>query len=115
MPLLIVIGIIALIIIWMTALYNNLVRLRNRRARIISVGRAPAEAVTSLDGRYCFVISRGPTALKRHHVQGLNGDSLSVISYTQKREIARVRVGIHPQAETEVRVRESVLRAGGFR
>ena len=31
MPLLIVIGIIVLIIIWMTALYNNLVRLRNRR------------------------------------------------------------------------------------
>src|SRR6266496_2445448 len=31
MPLLIVIGIIVLIIIWMTSLYNRLVRLRNRR------------------------------------------------------------------------------------
>ncbi|HEV8284251.1 MAG TPA: LemA family protein [Chitinophagaceae bacterium] len=31
MPLLILIGIILLIIIWSTALYNNLVRLRNRR------------------------------------------------------------------------------------
>src|SRR5437762_4615661 len=31
MPLLIVVGIIVLIIIWMTGLYNGLVRLRNRR------------------------------------------------------------------------------------
>src|SRR5213596_3375358 len=31
MPLLIVIGLIVLVIIWMTALYNNLVRLRNHR------------------------------------------------------------------------------------
>ena len=31
MPLLIVIGIIVLIVIWMTSLYNGLVRLRNRR------------------------------------------------------------------------------------
>src|SRR6266496_6704305 len=31
MPLLIVIGIIVLVIIWMTSLYNRLVRLRNRR------------------------------------------------------------------------------------
>ena len=31
MPLLIVIGLIVLAIIWMTAVYNNLVRLRNRR------------------------------------------------------------------------------------
>ena len=31
MPLLIVIGIIILIIIWLTSLYNGLVRLRNRR------------------------------------------------------------------------------------
>src|SRR5215216_5013625 len=31
MPLLIIIGIIVLIIIWLTSLYNGLVRLRNRR------------------------------------------------------------------------------------
>src|SRR5438034_11004628 len=31
MPLLIVVGIIVLIILWMTSLYNGLVRLRNRR------------------------------------------------------------------------------------
>src|SRR5258706_3172481 len=31
MPLLIVLGIILLIVIWMTSLYNGLVRLRNRR------------------------------------------------------------------------------------
>jgi len=95
--------------------YVALVPLGNRDARkIVSVGAAPAEALTSLDGRYCFVISRGPTGLNRAHVNGLDGDTLSVISYARMREIARVRVGIHPQAETEVRVRDAVLRAGGF-
>ncbi len=94
--------------------YVALVGLGNRRAKIIPVGRAPAEALTSLDGRYCLVLSRGPTALARHHVNGLDGDSLSVISYARKREVARIRVGIHPQAETEVRIDDAVLRAGGF-
>jgi DNA-binding beta-propeller fold protein YncE len=95
--------------------YVALVPLGHRRAtKIIPVGSAPAEALTSLDGRYCFVISRGPTGLNRPHVKGNNGDTLSVISYAQMREIARVRVGIHPQAETEIRVRDSLLRAGGF-
>src|SRR5205085_10122952 len=54
--------------------YVALVRLRGPRAKIIAVGRAPAEALTSLDGRYCFVLSRGPTALDRHHVRKLDGD-----------------------------------------
>jgi len=95
--------------------YAALVPLSSRRKRkIIPVGLAPAEALTSLDGRYCFVISRGPTGLGRAHVKGLDGDTLSVISYARRREIARVRVGIHPQAETEARVPDAVLRAGGF-
>ncbi len=95
--------------------YVALVPLASRRARkIIPVGVAPAEALTSLDGRYCFVISRGPTGLNLAHVKGLDGDTLSVVSYARMREIARVRVGIHPQAEAEVRVPDGVLRAGGF-
>src|SRR5215470_13850159 len=36
MPLLIVIGLIVLAIIWMTGLYNNLVRLRNRRQNVFA-------------------------------------------------------------------------------
>jgi LemA protein len=36
MPLLIVIGLIVLAIIWMTSLYNNLVRLRNRRQNVFA-------------------------------------------------------------------------------
>jgi LemA protein len=36
MPLLILIGLIVLAIIWMTSLYNNLVRLRNRRQNVFA-------------------------------------------------------------------------------
>ncbi len=94
--------------------YVALVRLRHRRVKIIPVGEAPSEALTSRDGRYCFVTSRGPTGLNRGHVKGRNGDTLSVISYARRREVARVRVGIHPQAEVEVRIRDNVLKSGGF-
>jgi DNA-binding beta-propeller fold protein YncE len=95
--------------------YVAMVRLTGgRAAKIIPVGATPAEALTSLDGRYCYVISRGPTGLNRAHVRGLDGDTLSVISYAHPRELARVRVGIHPQAEAEVPIPETVLRAGGF-
>jgi YVTN family beta-propeller protein len=53
---------------------------------IIPVGDQPAEAVTSLDGRYCFVANRG-------------SNIVSVISYAKRREIARIPVGAHPQEE----------------
>jgi YVTN family beta-propeller protein len=56
--------------------------------KIIPVGDQPAEAVTSIDGRYCFVADRGPAS-----------NSVSVISYRQRREIARIPVGQHPQEE----------------
>jgi DNA-binding beta-propeller fold protein YncE len=72
-------------------------------AAIIPVGDQPAEAETSLDGRYCFVANRGPSS-----------NSVSVISYTKRREIKRIRLGKHPQEEAEANVADKLLRAGGF-
>jgi DNA-binding beta-propeller fold protein YncE len=69
----------------------------------IPVGDEPAEAETSLDGRYCFITSRGPKA-----------NTVSVISYRKRREVKRIHVGRHPQEEQEARVPKSVLRRGGF-
>ena len=89
------------------ATISNYVALVKRRslatAAIIPVGDQPAEAETSLDGRYCFVADRGPAS-----------NSLSVISYAKRREIKRVRLGKHPQEEIEARVPDSALREGGF-
>jgi DNA-binding beta-propeller fold protein YncE len=69
----------------------------------IPVGDEPAEAETSLDGRYCFITSRGPKA-----------NTVSVISYAKRREVKRIQVGRHPQEEQEARVPHGVLRRGGF-
>jgi DNA-binding beta-propeller fold protein YncE len=72
-------------------------------AAIIPVGDQPAEAQTSLDGRYCFVTDRGPAS-----------NAVSVISYADRREVARIPVGRHPQEEQEATIPDTVLRAGGF-
>jgi len=72
-------------------------------AAIIPVGDQPAEAETSLDGRYCFVTDRGPAS-----------NTVSVISYAEGREVARIPVGRHPQEEQEATIPDAVLRAGGF-
>ena len=80
--------------------YVALVARRTLKTRVlIPVGDQPAEAETSADGRYCFVTDRGPAS---------NG--LSVISYRDRREVKRLRMGKHPQEETEAAVPESVLR-----
>lgn len=69
----------------------------------IPVGDEPAEAETSLDGRYCFITSRGPKA-----------NTVSVVSYAKQREVKRIHVGRHPQEEGEWRIPTGVLRRGGF-
>lgn len=69
----------------------------------IPVGDEPAEAETSLDGRYCFITSRGQKA-----------NTVSVVSYAKQREVERIRVGRHPQEELETRLPRGVLRRGGF-
>jgi DNA-binding beta-propeller fold protein YncE len=52
--------------------------------RIIPVGDKPYWAASSADGRYCFIANS-------------DTDNVSVISYGTAREVARFRVGDHPQ------------------
>ena len=50
----------------------------------VPVGSEPSWAITSLDGRFCFVSSR-------------KSDTVSVISFDDGREFARIKVGTYPQ------------------
>jgi YVTN family beta-propeller protein len=70
-------------------------------SKVIPVGQEPGYAVTSADGRYCFVSSRGATA-----------NTVSVISYGTLAEVARIPTGIHPQVELARTVPADVLAAG---
>jgi DNA-binding beta-propeller fold protein YncE len=81
--------------------------------RIVKVGEAPGEALTSLDGRSCYVTNRGPTGIDPPPVPASVGDSVSVIDYPSGR-VRTVRVGRHPQAETTAVVPNAILRAGHF-
>jgi DNA-binding beta-propeller fold protein YncE len=51
---------------------------------VIPVGEKPYWSTNSGDGRYCFVSVSG-------------NDAVSVISYAEEREVARIPVGDHPQ------------------
>jgi DNA-binding beta-propeller fold protein YncE len=64
--------------------YAAIVSRETFRYRIIQVGQKPYWSTNSDDGRYCFVSVSG-------------NDQVSVISYAQEREIARIPVGYHPQ------------------
>jgi DNA-binding beta-propeller fold protein YncE len=68
---------------------------------IIPVPAEPAEAETSADGRYCFVSDRGAAAL-------------SVISWADRSEVARLPTGKRPQELAQADVPDGVLRAAGF-
>jgi DNA-binding beta-propeller fold protein YncE len=92
--------------------YVATVSLRGRIKRIVRVGQAPAEALTSPDQNICFLTSRGPTGMHVPHVT--NGDDVSVISYRTGNLVARIKVGRHPQAETLALIPDATLRAGGF-
>jgi DNA-binding beta-propeller fold protein YncE len=63
----------------------------------------PAEAQTSLDGRYCFVSTRGPGAR-----------AVSVIDYADGHEVTRIPVGNRPQEMTQARVPGDVLKAASY-
>jgi YVTN family beta-propeller protein len=78
--------------------YAAIVNRRNLRRKLIFGGEKPYWSTTSNDGRYCFV-SWSAT------------DSISVISYKTREEIANVPVGNHPQRIRMGNVRTSWIRA----
>ena len=86
--------------------YVALVERRSLRTRaIISVGDQPADAQTSSDGRVCFITNRGA---------GRGGDTLSVISYRLRHEVARLPTGDGPLEMTVGDIPDAVLRHAGF-
>ncbi len=95
--------------------YAALVSLRTGRVRkIVTVGQAPAEAITGPGGKLCFLANRGPTALHRARITNGTGDSVSAIDYKTGRVVARIHVGTHPQCEIIATIPDAVLRAGRF-
>jgi DNA-binding beta-propeller fold protein YncE len=68
-----------------------------RLQRTVPVGRVPYWSASSTDGRYCFVSVAGD-------------DRVAVISFKTAREVARIKVGDHPQRMRTGRVRRSALR-----
>jgi len=64
--------------------------------RVIPVGRVPYWSTSTRDGRYCFVSVAGE-------------DRVSVISWKTAREVARIKVGDHPQRMRAGTVRAALL------
>jgi DNA-binding beta-propeller fold protein YncE len=76
-----------------------------RTVAIIPVGDQPAEAEASIDGRLCFVTNRGP---------GTGGDTVSVISFARRRQLARIRAGDGPMEMSAAMIPLTVLRRAGL-
>jgi YVTN family beta-propeller protein len=77
--------------------YAAIVSRKSFRYRLIHGGEKPYWATTTNDGRYCLVSWSGT-------------DSISVIDYRTRKEIAKVPVGDHPQRVRMGNVRTSWLR-----
>jgi DNA-binding beta-propeller fold protein YncE len=78
--------------------YAAIVRRRTLKPQaIVPVGPKPYWSTSSRDGRYCFVSVSG-------------ADRVSVISWKKAREVARIRVGDHPQRMRMGTVRAALLR-----
>jgi DNA-binding beta-propeller fold protein YncE len=65
--------------------------------RVVKVGRVPYWSASSADGRHCFVSVAGD-------------DRVAVLSWRTGKEVARIRVGDHPQRMRTGRVRAAALR-----
>jgi DNA-binding beta-propeller fold protein YncE len=77
--------------------YAAIVTLRPfKLKRTIRVGRVPYWSQSSEDGRYCFVSVAGE-------------DRVSVISYRTAREVARIKVGDHPQRMRTGKIRRAYV------
>jgi YVTN family beta-propeller protein len=74
--------------------YAAIVSRRSLKYKLIRAGEKPYWSTTSLNGRKCYVSWSG-------------SDRISVISYRKRKEIARVKVGDHPQ-----RIRSGAVQAG---
>jgi DNA-binding beta-propeller fold protein YncE len=74
--------------------YAAIVRRDSFAYTIVPVGKKPYWSTNSGDGRYCFVSVSGE-------------DAVSVISYADEREVARIPVGDHPQRMRMGKVRSS--------
>lgn len=86
--------------------YVALVDRRSLRTRAIDpVGDQPADAETSTDGKLCFVTNRGT---------GAGGNTLSVMSYSLRKEVRRLRMGQGPQELIVGQIPDAVLRRAGF-
>jgi DNA-binding beta-propeller fold protein YncE len=68
-----------------------------RPLRRVDVGTTPYWSAASADGRYCFVSVAGR-------------DRVSVLSFRTGREVARIRVGDHPQRMRVGRIRSAYVR-----
>jgi hypothetical protein len=78
--------------------YAAIVRRRTLRPqRIVPVGDTPYWSAASEDGRYCFVSVAG-------------ADRVAVLSFRTGRQVARIKVGDHPQRMRTGRVRRAALR-----
>ena len=71
-------------------------RRASSRVAIIEVDDAPGWAATGPDGRHCFVANT-------------RADTLSVISYARRSEVARIKLGDGPKQIEAARIPEAVL------
>jgi len=80
--------------------YAAIVSRKTFGAKLIKKGEKPYWATTSSDGKYCYVSWSGT-------------DSISVIDFAKKKEIAHIPVGDHPQRVRSGFVRKSWLKGLG--
>jgi YVTN family beta-propeller protein len=78
--------------------YAAIVSRKSFRFKLIQAGTKPYWATTSSNGRRCYVSWSGT-------------DSVSVINYRKRKEVARIPVGDHPQRVRMGFVKKSALRA----